>query len=355
VPSKKIAVFTGSRAEYGLLYWIMKERHQSAELELQLIVSGPHLSDQFGHTVDFILEDGFEVNERVEILLSSSTEVGVAKSLGLGIIGFADALDRLKLGCVVVLGVRYEAFAIAQAATVMRIPIAHIHGGEITEGAIDEAIRHSTSKMAHLHFTSTEVHRNRVIQLGEDPARVFNVEAPAIENVRRSELLSKKELEKSPDFSLGGSSLLVTCHPVTLQKDSERDSLKQLLRVLEKRIVSHQIIMTFPNSDAHGLELIALLQDFAAKYPTKTISKDKIHLVTKRMVGGLGQRSRVRIPPSGLRPTMLFTTSWVSSLNESFGNPKTYLRSLTISSAISIALSMVDLLGLSLQLRNAPL
>jgi len=268
---KKIAVFTGTRAEYGLLYWLMKEIDQDSDLELRLIVSGMHLSPEFGHTIDAIQSDGFEVHEKVEMLLSSSTGVGIAKSMGLGVIGFADALDHLNPDCLVVLGDRFEALAIAQTATVMQIPLAHLHGGELTEGLIDEAIRHSITKMSHLHFTSTDVYRKRVIQLGESPDLVMNVGAPAIENVRRFKLLSKPELEESLNFDLGEKPLLVTYHPVTLKEEGGIDSLKNLLSAIEDRVARHQIIITFPNADTHGRDLIPLLQVFAGKYPRQVL------------------------------------------------------------------------------------
>jgi UDP-hydrolysing UDP-N-acetyl-D-glucosamine 2-epimerase len=260
---KKIAVFTGTRAEYGLLYWLMKEIENDEALELQLIVSGMHLSPEFGNTIEAIERDGFSVDAKVEMLLSSSTGVGVAKSMGLGVIGFADTLDRLKPDCLVLLGDRFEALAIAQTATALQIPIAHMHGGELTEGLIDEAIRHAITKMAHLHFTSSDVYRKRVIQLGEQPTRVFNVGAPAIENLRRLSFLSKEELEKSLSFQLGDAPLLVTYHPVTLREGGGIESLQNLLLAFDQIVTERQIVITFPNADTYGRELIPLLQDFA--------------------------------------------------------------------------------------------
>lgn len=262
---KKIAVFTGTRAEYGLLYWLMKEIERDEELELQLIVSGMHLSPEFGYTVENIEKDGFRVSEKVEMLLSSSTDVGVAKSIGLGVIGFADALDRLRPDCLIILGDRFEALAVAQAAMIMKIPIAHLHGGELTEGLIDEAIRHSITKMAQLHFTSAEVYRKRVIQLGESPENVFNVGAPAIENVRRLRLLNQDELEDSLEFKLGHQPLLVTYHPVTLKARGGIESLKNLLSALDSVAPDHKLVITFPNADTHGRELIEVLQKYASR------------------------------------------------------------------------------------------
>jgi len=261
---KKIAVFTGTRAEYGLLYWLMKEIEQDQDLELQVIVSGMHLSHEFGYTVDAIEDDGFRIHERVEMLLSSSSGVGIAKSLGLGVIGFADALYRLQPDCLVVLGDRFEALSIAQTAMVLQIPIVHLHGGELTEGLIDEAIRHSITKMAHLHFTSAEVYRNRVIQLGESPETVFNVGSPAIENVRRLKLLSQKELEKSLNFQLGDKPLLVTYHPVTLKEGGGIEALRNLIKALEALDPARRIVITSPNADTYGRELIAIIQRFSA-------------------------------------------------------------------------------------------
>lgn len=268
---RKIAVFTGTRAEYGLLYWLMKGIEEDNALKLQLIVSGMHLSPEFGFTLDAIEKDGFHVNEKVEMLLSSSTGVGVAKSMGLGVIGFADALARLNPDCLVVLGDRFEALAVVQTATVLQIPIAHLHGGELTEGLIDDAMRHAITKMSHLHFTSTDVYRKRVVQLGEHPSRVFNFGAPAIENIRRFSLMSISEIEGNLDFYLGQKPLLVTYHPVTLVEEGGVESLKNLLAALEGYVYQHQIVITFPNADMHGHELILLLKKFANKYPDRVL------------------------------------------------------------------------------------
>ena len=172
---RSVCVVTGSRAEYGLLYWLMKEIQTAKDLELQIIATGMHISPEFGNTYRQIEQDGFKIDKKVEMLLSSDSEVGITKSMGLGLIGFADAIDNLKPDLIIVLGDRFEIFSAVSAAMIAKIPVAHLHGGEATEGAFDESIRHSITKMSHLHFTATEEYKKRVIQLGEQPERVFNV------------------------------------------------------------------------------------------------------------------------------------------------------------------------------------
>ena len=228
---RKICVVTGTRAEYGLLYWLMKEIQTDDELELQTIATGQHLSPEFGLTYKNIEADGFAINAKVEMLLSSDSPVGIAKSVGLGTIGFADALARLQPDIMVLLGDRFEALAAAQTAMILRIPIAHIHGGETTEGAIDEAIRHSITKMSQIHFVSESEYRDRVIQLGENPESVFEVGAVGIDNIVRLKLLSLQDLEKQINFSLGKKFFLVTYHPETLTGKSPVEALKTLFAV----------------------------------------------------------------------------------------------------------------------------
>ncbi|MEZ9845383.1 UDP-N-acetylglucosamine 2-epimerase [Vibrio breoganii] len=262
---KKIAVFTGTRAEYGLMYWIMQGIAKSSNAELQLYVGGMHLSPEFGKTIEQIERDGFEVTERLEFLLSSDTPVGIAKSMGLALIGAADAFARTKPDLLVVLGDRFESMAVCQAAMVAQIPIAHIHGGETTEGLIDEAVRHSITKMSHMHFVATEAYRERVLQLGENPARVYNFGAPGIDSIKALELLSREALSLSTGFDLDSSPyMVVTYHPVTLSQDGAVEDLKQLLATL-KRYPEHKFLITYPNADTHGRALIALLDEFAAE------------------------------------------------------------------------------------------
>lgn len=261
---RKIAVVTGTRAEYGLLYWLMKEIQADQELQLQLIVTGAHLSPEFGSTWKRIEEDGFAIDAKVEMLLSSDTPVAVAKSVGLGTIGFSDALDRLKPDILLVLGDRFEILSAVTAAAMLRIPVAHLHGGESTEGAVDEAIRHAVTKMAHLHFTAAEEYRKRVVQMGESPERVFFVGAPGLEHLQRLPLLSWSELEKELDFPLSSPLLLITYHPVTLEGSPEKP-FGELLHALED-FPDARLVFTMPNADAEGRGLIRMIQNFVGAH-----------------------------------------------------------------------------------------
>jgi UDP-hydrolysing UDP-N-acetyl-D-glucosamine 2-epimerase len=258
----KICVVTGTRADYGLLYWLMKEIQADAGLQLQIIATGMHLSPEFGLTFRTIEEDGFTIDSKVEMLLSSDTPVGIAKSIGLGVIGFADALERLKPDKMVVLGDRYEILAAAQAALVARIPVAHIHGGETTEGAIDESIRHAITKMSHLHFVAAEPYRARVIQLGEHPDTVFNVGALGIENIKRLQLLDKSQLEQSINFELGTLCFMVTYHPATLGATAPQVAMQALLDALDQ-FPDARIVFTKPNSDTDGRILGQMIDEYA--------------------------------------------------------------------------------------------
>lgn len=260
--SKKIAVFTGTRAEYGLLYWLMRDIQDDSTLELQVLVSGMHLSPEFGLTWQQIAEDGFKIDEKIEILLSSDSAVGVVKGMGLGLIGFADALTRMKPDLLVILGDRFEAFAAAQAAMFLRIPIFHLHGGEITEGAYDDAIRHAVTKLSYLHGVSTEEYRNRVIQLGEEPSRVYNVGALGLEHIHRTNFLSLNELSKSLNFALDCPYFIVTYHPVTLADEPPKQSFEALLEALDE-FKEHKVIITYPNSDDGGRQIIPILGKYA--------------------------------------------------------------------------------------------
>ena len=268
---RKICIVTGSRAEYGLLYWLMKEIEDTKDLELQIIATGMHLSPEFGLTYQQIQSDGFTINQKVEILLSSDSEVGISKSMGLAMIGFADAMDQLNPDLMVVLGDRFEIFSAASAATVSKIPIAHLHGGETTEGAFDEAFRHSITKMSHLHFTSTEEYRQRVIQLGEHPDRVFNVGAVGIDNIKKLQLLDREAFEKSIGFKLGQKNLLITFHPVTLETATAEQQFGNLLAALDKFENTH-LIFTKANADTNGRIINSMIDDFVAERKTTTVA-----------------------------------------------------------------------------------
>jgi GDP/UDP-N,N'-diacetylbacillosamine 2-epimerase (hydrolysing) len=261
---KRIGIMTGTRAEYGLLKSLMQEINKDNDLELYLIVSGMHLSPEFGMTYKEIEEDGFEINAKVEMLLSSDSPAGISKSIGLGVIGFADEFQRADLDMLILLGDRYEALSAAISAMVMRIPIAHLHGGELTEGAIDEGIRHSITKMSYLHFTSTEEYRRRVIQLGENPERVFCVGAVGVENIKKINLMTKEELERSIHFEIDENTVIVTYHPVTLENNTVEEQFLNLLEVLDRN-PKIRMIFTKANADTNGRIVNELIDKYAAQ------------------------------------------------------------------------------------------
>lgn len=265
---QKICVITGSRADYGLLYWIMKGIDAHPNLELQIIVTGMHLSPEFGLTYRKIELDGFQINTKVEMLLSADTPTAITKSVGLGIIGFGDAFSLLAPDKVVVLGDRFEILAAAQAAAFALIPIAHIHGGEVSEGAIDESIRHALTKLSTWHFVAAEVYRKRVIQLGENPSRVFNFGAPGLDNLNNLKMMSRENLEEALLIKLNSPLLLITYHPATLGQLSPGDALTQLLNAID-RFPDATVIFTYPNADAGGRSLITLLKTFEAENPRR--------------------------------------------------------------------------------------
>lgn len=262
---RRICVVTGSRAEYGLLYWVMKAIAAHPELELQVIATGMHLSPEFGLTYRKIEDDGFEINAKVEMLLSADTPTAITKSVGLGVIGFADAYTRLAPDVVLVLGDRFEILAAAQSAALARIPIAHVHGGETSEGAVDEGIRHAVTKLSTWHFVAAEAYRKRVVQLGEHPQTVFNVGAPGLDNLIKLPLLSRAELEVDLEMKLGSPLLLVTYHPATLGELSPERATDQLLAALD-RFPEASVVFTYPNADAGGREIVARLKAYEARH-----------------------------------------------------------------------------------------
>lgn len=269
--NKKICIFTGARAEYGLLYPLLHEINDDPELDLQLLVTGMHLSNEFGMTSKSIEADGFLINEKVEIILSSDTPTAICKSIGLGLIGYGEALSRLKPDFLVLLGDRFETLAGAISALVSRIPIAHIQGGELTFGSTDDAMRHSITKMSTLHFTYTEVYRQRVIQLGENPNRVFNFGGLNSEMINRIKLLSIKKLERKIKFKLGKKNCLVTFHPATLENNTAGKQFQSILNALKKNCDLH-IIFTKTNADTEGRIINFMIDDFVSKNLDRSIA-----------------------------------------------------------------------------------
>lgn len=263
---RNIAVFTGTRAEYSLLYYLLKFLQQDSNINLQLFVGGTHLSYKYGYTIEQIIDDGFTVTEKLDFLASKNRVNDISESLSLAISLSSYAITKHSPDIIVLLGDRYEALGIAQAAMINRVPIAHIHGGEITEGAIDDVIRHAITKMSHIHFTATEAYRNRVIQLGELPDRVFNVGAPGIDSIKRIKLLSRNEIQNVFNDKLNKPFFLVTYHPVTLSNSGMVDDLKCLLSVL-RTFEDYQIILTYPNADDFGQEIINYIEKYAQEQP----------------------------------------------------------------------------------------
>lgn len=263
---RRICVVTGTRAEYGLLYWVLKGIQADPELSLQLVATGMHLSPEFGLTYKVIEQDGFNIDAKVEMLLSSDTAVGITKSVGLGLIGFAEAFNNLKPDILVVLGDRYEILAAAQAAMIAKIPIAHIAGGDTTEGAIDEAIRHSITKMAHLHFATNEEAAKRLKQMGENPENIYNVGSPGIDFIKQVELLTKNELEHELDFKFRKRNLLITFHPETLGDQTSEKQFNELLAALDRLGEEVGLIFTKPNSDTAGRVLIKMIDEYVSRH-----------------------------------------------------------------------------------------
>ena len=268
---RKICVITGTRAEFGLLYCTIKAIEENKDLQLQLIATGMHLSPEFGLTYKAIEKAGFTIDKKIEILLSSDTPIGISKSMGLAMISFSEAFAELKPDIILVLGDRFEIFSAVSAAMIARIPIAHCHGGEATEGLIDESIRHSITKMSQIHFCATEAYKKRIIQLGENPNKVFNVGALGLENIAKLKLLSKKDFEASINFKLDKKyTFLVTFHPVTLEKSTSGEQVQQLLDALDK-IENCKIIFTKANSDTDGRIVNQMIDDYVAKNTSKAV------------------------------------------------------------------------------------
>lgn len=306
---KKICVVTGSRADYGLLYWVLKELQSDLDLELQLIVTGMHLSPEFGLTYQEIEKDGFAISWKVEMLMSSDSPIGIGKSIGVGVMGFSDALFHLKPDILVLLGDRFEILSAAVAALAARIPMAHIVGGDTTEGAIDEAIRHSLTKMSHLHFVTNEKARIRVIQMGEQPETVFNVGSPGLDYIRRLEFMDRAELEKILQFEFRSKNLLITFHPATLDTQPPEEQFQNLLEALDGLGDQFGYIFTKANADNEGRIINEMIDRFAATHSNArafTSLGPQIYLSTMAQVDAVvgNSSSGLYEAPSLKKPTV---------------------------------------------------
>lgn len=265
---RKICIITATRAEYGLLKPLMDLIKNSSELELQIVATGAHLSPEFGLTYQLIEKDGFVINEKVETLMSSDTAQGIVKTMGITMMSFADVFGRIQPDMIVILGDRYEMLAVASAATIFKIPIAHLHGGEITEGAYDDAIRHAITKLSHLHFTSTEEYKNRIIQMGEDPQTVFHVGAIGLDNIRNMKLLNKEALEKELDVKFKKYNYQITFHPETLSDITSEEQFRVLLDALDEQEESF-FVFTKANADTDGRIINQMIDTYVSKNPGK--------------------------------------------------------------------------------------
>ena len=267
---RKICVVTSTRAEYGQLYWLLKEIEADSELELQIIATGMHLSPEFGLTYKEI-EKEFKIDKKIEILGSSHSKLDICTEMAKVYEKFAPAFSELKPDILVLLGDRYEIFGVAGVASIMQIPIAHIHGGETTQGAFDEAFRHSITKMSHIHFAATREYENRIIQLGEEPSRVFNVGGPGIENIKKLNLLNKDEFEKSINFKLTKKNILITFHPVTLENSSAKEQFGELLKAIDE-LEDTNFIFTKANSDIDGDVINKMIDEYISKKSQKAVA-----------------------------------------------------------------------------------
>ena len=308
---RKICVVTGTRAEYGLLSRLMRMIKDSPKTQLQVIATNMHLSPKFGNTYQEIERDGFTIDCKIPIIDDNDKDdaVTTVKSMSKALAGFADAYNELKPDLVVVLGDRYEILAAATAALIERIPIAHIHGGEVTEGAFDDAIRHSITKMSHLHFASTEAYRKRIIQLGEQPDRVFYTGAVGVENVKKIPLMSKEEVEKEIDFKIDENTILVTYHPVTLGNRTAKDDIDDFISALEER-KDLRVIFTMPNSDTGGQFIVDAVNNYVNSNADrakafKSLGVVRYLSVMKQVAAVVGNSSSgiVEVPSFGI-PTL---------------------------------------------------
>ena len=316
---RKICIVTGSRADYGLLKCLIDFINNDNTLELVLLVTGSHLSQEFGLTINEIVNDGYAVSDQVDILLSSDSPEAISKSIGLGLIGFADRLNYFRPDLILLLGDRYEIFSAAVTALILCIPIAHIHGGEVTEGAIDEALRHSISKMSHFHFVATEEYKKRVIQLGENPQRVFNVGGLGIDNIKKIKMLNKEQLENNLQIKFGKRNLLVTFHPVTLELESIERQICELLNALSF-FDDITFIFTMPNADTNGRIIMNLIEKFCIRkknsYHFKSLGQKNYFSLINYCNGVIGNSS------SGLLEVPTFKKGTINIGNRQKGRIK---------------------------------
>lgn len=307
---RKICIVTGTRAEYGILSRLMARLKNDSKVELQIIATNMHLSPEFGLTYKEIEADGFKIDKKVEMLLSSDTHVGVTKSMGLASIGFADAYDDLKPDLIVILGDRYEILAAASAALIFGIPVAHLHGGEITEGAYDDSIRHAITKLSYLHFTSTEEYRKRVIQMGETPDRVHWVGALGVDDLTYLDFVTIDELNEYLNFKLDDSFLMVTFHPVTKEPEEAERQVEDLLKSLEDVLSNHKVLFTLPNSDNGGRAIAKRIQEWATNFPDKvcvvtSLGKKRYFSALRHCTAVIGNSSSGLLEaPSFKKPTL---------------------------------------------------
>lgn len=308
---RKICVVTGTRAEYGLLSRLMRMIKDSQDTHLQVIATNMHLSPKYGNTYQEIEKDGFTIDVKVPIIDETAPDnaITTVKSMATALSGFADAYNTLKPDLVVLLGDRYEILAAATAALIERIPIAHLYGGEVTEGAYDDAIRHSITKMSQLHFASTEAYRQRIIQMGEQPDRVFYIGAVGVENVKRLPLMNKNEIEKEIDFTIDNNTILVTYHPVTLGNRTAKDDIDDFIAVLEER-KDLRVIFTMPNSDTGGQFIVDAINEFVKRNSNRSKAYKSLGVVRylsvmKQVAAVVGNSSSgiVEVPSFGI-PTL---------------------------------------------------
>jgi UDP-N-acetylglucosamine 2-epimerase (non-hydrolysing)/GDP/UDP-N,N'-diacetylbacillosamine 2-epimerase (hydrolysing) len=273
--TRTIAVVTSSRADYSHLYWVLKEMSEHPNIELRIIAMGPHLSPEFGHTAANLSDDGFVTTERIECLLSSDTDVGMAKTIGVATLGLADCLGKLRPDLLLLIADRYEMLAPASVALALRIPIAHIEGGDVSLGAIDDAVRNALTKLAHVHFTSTEGSRNRVINMGEEPWRVHTAGSPSLDHIVKSTLLDRKEIEARLQIQLESNTIAVIYHPVTISRNTlcEADELFAALQDLP-----HPLLFINPNADAGSRQLSQRIHRFMARRPKDKFIANVDHL-----------------------------------------------------------------------------